>query len=592
MDVISDPLRCATMTVAGVEHKILELPDWTLCRPCHVPSDCVSPGGVVGYCVSYGDAGAFCSRTCAESADCPAGFSCAVGNTMSAGPLPVCVGSSDTCGCTMIWAEERAATSCLRRNGFGACRGARECVVEDSFAELTECSAQDPEIEVKNGEDDDCDGEVDEGVCTCGDGLCRPECDEDSVSCYADCANCGDGECTPPEMVESCPVDCMLCGDKLCSEGETFEICPQDCGFCGDEACTAPENLESCPHDCATCGDHLCSPGESPVDCPEDCCPGGCGDAICLGYSCGENPQTCPADCGTACGNGVCDRGENPSVCAEDCDHKVCGNGICEGDDGGPDQCPQDCKSYCGDCECEPEHDEFYATCAIDCSYCGDGVCSPCDRLNENLETCPQDCCIPTLEVCNGRDDDCDGRTDEQFALGCRPIYRDADGDGVGLARDSRCLCAPAGEYRAAGPGDCDDHSKEVTFGALERCNGVDDNCDGQTDETFGVGERCETLAEHPCRLAVRACDAADPSRTVCLPGAPRAAGSLCSEFRCEGSELTLAAVCDAAGTCLPMGTISCGAYACREDALACRTSCSAPEHCSPDHTCADGTCR
>jgi hypothetical protein len=67
-------------------------------------------------------------------------------------------------------------------------------------------------------------------------------------------------------------------------------------------------------------------------------------------------------------------------------------------------------------------------------------------------------------EVCNGRDDNCNGKVDETF---------DADGDGVPT-------CAALG--KAA---DCDDKDPAVRPGGLELCNGKDDNCDGKIDETF-----------------------------------------------------------------------------------------------------------
>ncbi|PIE20197.1 MAG: hypothetical protein CSA66_01180 [Proteobacteria bacterium] len=95
-------------------------------------------------------------------------------------------------------------------------------------------------------------------------------------------------------------------------------------------------------------------------------------------------------------------------------------------------------------------------------------------------------------ELCNGGvDDDCDGATDEQDALGCTVYFLDGDGDGAGLPGASRCLCAPdAGlGYNALSAGDCDDTDAAVHPGAVEGCNGgVDDDCDGATDEAGAEG--------------------------------------------------------------------------------------------------------
>ena len=67
-------------------------------------------------------------------------------------------------------------------------------------------------------------------------------------------------------------------------------------------------------------------------------------------------------------------------------------------------------------------------------------------------------------EICNGKDDNCDGKIDEGF---------DADGDGTPS-------CALAGK-----PADCDDKDPAVHPGAAEICNGKDDDCDGSIDNGF-----------------------------------------------------------------------------------------------------------
>jgi hypothetical protein len=99
-----------------------------------------------------------------------------------------------------------------------------------------------------------------------------------------------------------------------------------------------------------------------------------------------------------------------------------------------------------------------------------------CDDTNPNIKP-------GASEECNGKDDDCDGMTDEEGALGCTPHYRDQDGDGVGVLSDFKCLCTGTGQYTAQTPGDCDDLDPLVRPGNPERCNNKDDDCDGLTDE-------------------------------------------------------------------------------------------------------------
>lgn len=87
---------------------------------------------------------------------------------------------------------------------------------------------------------------------------------------------------------------------------------------------------------------------------------------------------------------------------------------------------------------------------------------------------------MPTLEVCNYADDDCDSKADESFTtLGtlCSP--------GIGA-------CQRFGSMRCNTAGDGVECS--VTAGApgVELCNQLDDDCDNKTDETFTtLGSSC-----------------------------------------------------------------------------------------------------
>jgi hypothetical protein len=85
-------------------------------------------------------------------------------------------------------------------------------------------------------------------------------------------------------------------------------------------------------------------------------------------------------------------------------------------------------------------------------------------------------------ERCNAIDDDCDGVVDD----GTRTSrwYRDDDHDGYGARCDAGCTleaCAAPPGYADRG-GDCRDDDPAIHPGALEACNGVDDNCDDLVD--------------------------------------------------------------------------------------------------------------
>jgi hypothetical protein len=82
-------------------------------------------------------------------------------------------------------------------------------------------------------------------------------------------------------------------------------------------------------------------------------------------------------------------------------------------------------------------------------------------------------------ELCNGVDDDCDGETDEDGVNGAGWFF-DVDGDGWGGAPSTACGAAPGLTERRR---DCDDHASGVYPGATERCDGVDEDCDGEVDD-------------------------------------------------------------------------------------------------------------
>ncbi|MBX3251337.1 MAG: hypothetical protein KF901_29435 [Myxococcales bacterium] len=117
----------------------------------------------------------------------------------------------------------------------------------------------------------------------------------------------------------------------------------------------------------------------------------------------------------------------------------------------------------------------------------------------------------PQPEVCNGLDDDCNGRVDEGLPAGC---WIDNDRDGYAPAGAmSRCRpaegCGTGWTDRAPTSGnvDCNDNNAAINPAATEICNGIDDNCDGRTDEDNpGGGARCGTTDRGACRFGAITC--------------------------------------------------------------------------------------
>ena len=85
-----------------------------------------------------------------------------------------------------------------------------------------------------------------------------------------------------------------------------------------------------------------------------------------------------------------------------------------------------------------------------------------------------------TAEVCDGIDNNCDGSIEEGVKT---TFYKDGDGDGMNHCHYSAGLHAPLGFV--ANSTDCNDGVKGINPGVIEICDGIDNNCNGQTDEGF-----------------------------------------------------------------------------------------------------------
>ncbi|MEE2757823.1 MAG: MopE-related protein, partial [Myxococcota bacterium] len=126
-------------------------------------------------------------------------------------------------------------------------------------------------------------------------------------------------------------------------------------------------------------------------------------------------------------------------------------------------------------------------------------------------------------EVCNDVDDDCDGHIDEGIP---------GVGDSCPLNTPTPCR---RGVLRCQGDGQLTCQPVDVAP-QVERCNGLDDDCDGQVDEhAVGSGEPCDLIGLGRCQIAQRQCIA--PGELVCQAVADPAAQELCNglDDDCDG---------------------------------------------------------
>ncbi len=122
----------------------------------------------------------------------------------------------------------------------------------------------------------------------------------------------------------------------------------------------------------------------------------------------------------------------------------------------------------------------------------GDGfmACLDCDDGDASVKP-------GATESCDDVDNDCNGLVDDVSESNGGVMYLvDGDGDGFGGGLDDNpgnavaCSLPPElqGEDVVNVGGDCDDADVEVFPGALELCDGIDNDCDDQIDESGGAG--------------------------------------------------------------------------------------------------------
>ncbi len=131
-----------------------------LCEPCTSDTTCGSDADTC-YQVDPTDTRSFCLRDCSAGniyGPCPAGYTCQT-ITAGGGDVEQCLPDNSSCDCTA--SNDGQVKPCTNSNADGQCFGVATC---DPALGWTGCTALTPSAEVCDGEDNNCDGIIDENL--------------------------------------------------------------------------------------------------------------------------------------------------------------------------------------------------------------------------------------------------------------------------------------------------------------------------------------------------------------------------------------------------------------------------------------------
>ena len=297
-----------------------------------------------------------------------------------------------------------------------------------------------------------------------------PAVDADGDGFAAD-VDCDDSDpLVHPEGNESCngvDDDCDGEVDEDANDALAWFADADGDGFGDDalavEACTEPSGYSGVGGDCDD-SDPAFHPGAAESDCT-DAADYNCDGSV--GYADGDEdgfPACQDCDDGNAAVNEAA--AESCNGIDDDCDGRI------DSDD--PDVV--DATTFYGDSDGDGYGGTQYAVDACSAPVGYVATSDDCDDLDASSHP-------GGTEVCDGADNNCDGTVDEGVGL---TWYADSDADGYGDSATTAEACdAPVGFV--ANADDCDDSNASTSPASFEVCDGVDNNCDGNTDDASAI---------------------------------------------------------------------------------------------------------
>jgi hypothetical protein len=455
----------------------------------------------------------------------------------------------------------------------------------------TVCTRTNFGIEQCDGVDNDCDGVVDDGFDTttdplncgaCGVDCRRPGAETECVNSQCVFNGCATGfHDLDMDPANGCEYECLADPDptELCDErdndcngdvDEAFNLAddPGNCGFCGVQ-CVFPNAGGLCMAGICLAG--ACDPDYYDVDldpsngCEYFCLPSAGGLEVCdlVDNDCDGVPDDGvdvlgdPLNCG-ACGV-VCSFANATAACsAGACVLGTCDAGFLDLDNILANGCEYACPSVgpelCNgmDDDCNGLVDDAVTDDGAACGN-GTGSCVP------GTEVCSGGLLVcaggvgPSVEVCDGLDNDCDGLLDDGLTGFGAPCGTNVGECSTGT---TQCVTGAVTCVGAVGP-------------AVEACDGLDEDCDGVVDNGVpGLGVACGT-GTGECTPGMTACSG---GAVVCAggqgPGPERCNGL---DDDCDGASDETADLIDDGGPCgTNTGECSTGTYVCSAGALTC----------------------